>query len=207
MHVSRVKLYRARERARHEEGTMRTHTTITVAVLAATVLTFGCKGKMDAAQSSAGGAGGQYQLLVEQGRPDPQCVSGVIETTTYDYDLAEDVALTCKRFSPPGVLATLSNEDTAYTIEEELEAKCSIQVEVIEGEIEWKLSVRQEGPTDCMTSVLSKLVSGTQSSDWEGRVSAGQVVHTSNSYKAIRKMEYRLEKKCGCKLDKTPVYD
>jgi hypothetical protein len=106
------------------------------------------------------------------------------------------------------VLTSVSNQDLAYTLEEQLEATCSIDVTIVEGDIEWTLTVREPGTsTDCMTDVLTKMMAGTSSKDWESRVSSGQIVHTSKNYKAIRKLEYRLEHKCGCKLDKTPVYD
>jgi hypothetical protein len=174
-----------------------------LASLAVLVAATGCKDKMDAAKSSAAGAGSEFHLIVEEGRLEPECVSSVVFDTTFDPALAEDVSAICGDFSPPGALVSLRNEHLVRTLGEELASRCEVESRVVEGDVDWSLRVVEEGvSTDCMTNELKEMVPGTGSADWRGRVSAGQVVHTSTDHRTIREVKRRLEHKCGCVLVK-----
>lgn len=185
---------------------------IIFATLILTVAVFGAgcknKSKLDAAKSSAGGGSGEYHLLVESGQPDPKCLGGSVARNVGDHDLASEVAWAAEDLEVPGVLISHTNEELVYGLQELFEADCALATKVEEGDIKWSLRVSQPGTsTDCMTGVLTRLVPGTDSSDWAHRVSSGQVIHESLDYRAISRMQHKLEGGCSCKLEKVYVVE
>ncbi len=167
-----------------------------------------CKGGRKGAKGAASGPQGSgSHILIEAGSPDRDCIYDVIVEETDDSQMADEVYESLgTKFQAPAVLASMDDTGSASDLLEAIKAAgCDVgTASVVNGRIRWKLEVIDQGSgSNCMLDVLRNLVPGTSEADWSAKIGAGKTLHTCTDSEEIEVMRASLEKKCGCRIQKT----